>query len=122
MSVTPSLPLHPTLVCVGFGPAARGGPEPRLTFPPSRHIRTASDNLDLLIDVPVRAAVRLGTCQASLKDILELGVGSTLSLDPTELVDLVIEGRPIAKGRIVTVEDHFSIQLTSLTSPHDDAP
>ena len=79
--------------------------------------RSTSDNLDLLVDVPVTAAVRIGGCHVSLKQLLALGVGSTLVLDrlTSDPVDLVVNGRPVAAGHVVTVEDRWSIQLTALT-------
>ena len=73
-------------------------------------------NLDLLLDVPVKLTVELGSCQMSMRDVLQLAVGSVVPLDrlADAPVDLFVNQKLVARGEVVVVEDHFGIKVTEI--------
>jgi flagellar motor switch protein FliN/FliY len=77
---------------------------------------TTSPNLDLVMDVPVRLTVELGGCMMSMRDVLQLGLGSVVQLD--ELADapvqLSVNHKLVARGEVVVVENRFGIKITEL--------
>lgn len=73
-------------------------------------------NLDLLLDVPVKLSVELGSCQMPMREVLLLNVGSVVQLDKIAdaPVDLYVNHKLIARGEVVVVEDRFGIKITEL--------
>ncbi len=78
-------------------------------------------NLDLVLDVTLNLTVQLGSTELSIKQILELTRGSVIELDRIagEPVDLLANGKLIAKGEVVVIEDNFGLRITSIVSPED---
>ncbi len=78
-------------------------------------------NLDLVLDVTLNLTVQLGTTELSIKQILELTRGSVIELNRIagEPVDLLANGKLIAKGEVVVIEDNFGLRITSIVSPED---
>jgi len=76
-------------------------------------------NLELLLDVPVKVSVELGSCQMPLREVLQLTIGSVVQLDkPAEApVDLFVNNKPVAKGEVVVLEEHFGIKITEIIGP-----
>jgi len=77
--------------------------------------------MDLILDIPLEVTVELGRVRMLIKDVLELGSGSIVELDRVagEPVDLLVNGRLIAKGEVVVIEDNFGIRVTEIVSPAD---
>jgi len=75
-----------------------------------------SKALDLVLDVKVKLTVKLGSCQLSMKDILELTPGTVIQLDQQarEPVCLLVNDKLIARGEVVVVEDAFGIKITEI--------
>ena len=75
-------------------------------------------SIDLIMDVPLQVTVELGRTQRLIKDILELNVGSIIELDKMagEPVDILINGKVIAKGEVVVIEDSFGVRITDIIS------
>ncbi len=73
-------------------------------------------NLSLVLDVPVSLTIELGGCQLPMKEVLQLAVGSVVQLDkPADApVDLSINGKLIARGEVVVVEDRFGVKITEV--------
>ncbi len=73
-------------------------------------------NLDVLLDVPVKLTVELGSCQMTMKDVLQLVGGSVVQLDKVAdaPVDLYVNNKRIARGEVVVVEDRFGIKITEI--------
>ena len=73
-------------------------------------------NLEVLLDVPVKLTVELGTCHMPMRDVLQLNAGSVVQLDKTadSPVDLFVNNKKIAHGEVVVVEDRFGIKITEI--------
>jgi flagellar motor switch protein FliN len=73
-------------------------------------------NLDLLMDVPVKLSVELGSCHMPMREVLQLTTGSVVQLDKVAdaPVDLYVNQKLVARGEVVVVEDQFGIKLTEL--------
>jgi len=71
---------------------------------------------DFLKDVSVRLSVELGRTDMKLKDVLSLGEESVVVLDrlTDELLDVMVNGKPIAKGEIVSHGNRFALRIVEL--------
>ena len=78
-------------------------------------------NLDFLLDVPLQVSVELGRCNITIAELLELGKGSVLELDKLagESLDFRVNGRLVARGEAVVVNDKFGVRLTDIISPSE---
>ena len=72
--------------------------------------------LEFLLDVPVKLTVELGSCHISMRDLLQLNVGSVVQLDKSAnaSVDLYVNQKLVARGEVVVVEENFGIKITEL--------
>jgi flagellar motor switch protein FliN/FliY len=75
-------------------------------------------NLDGLMDVELDVTLRFGSRQMLLREILELGTGAVVELDRgiNEPVDLLLDGRLVARGEVVVVDGNFGLRVTELGS------
>ena len=73
-------------------------------------------NLDVLLDVPIKLSVELGSCFMFMKDLLQLSVGSVVQLDKVAdtPVDVYVNQKLVARGEVVVVEDRFGIKITEI--------
>jgi flagellar motor switch protein FliN/FliY len=79
------------------------------------------EGIDRLLDVSLNISVELGRKQMQIKDILGLGPGKIIELDKLagEPVDLLVNGRLLAKGEVVVVDENFGVRITDLINPKD---
>jgi len=84
---------------------------PQSNVPPIR-------NIDLILDVPLDISVVLGRTKKSIQDILNLGTGSLIELDKLaeEPVEILVNGKQIALGEVVVVDENFGIRITNILS------
>ncbi|MGE5417126.1 MAG: flagellar motor switch phosphatase FliY [Acidobacteriota bacterium] len=84
-------------------------------------VYAAPQNIDLILDVPLDLSVELGKTKKSIKEILEMGPGSIIQLDKLagEPVDLLVNGKLIAKGEVVVIDESYGIRITAIVSPMD---
>jgi flagellar motor switch protein FliN/FliY len=78
-----------------------------------------------LLDLPLDVRVRLGEAEMSIQDVLSIRDGSVVELDraPGDPVDVLVNDRPFARGRIEVVEDRIAVRVTEiLAPPHAVAP
>ena len=77
---------------------------------------TNEKNLDLLWDVNVNVYVRLGSCSLPMKEIAELEAGSVIQLNEKtdDLVGVFVNNKIIARGEVVTVDDHLGIRIKEM--------
>ncbi|HZL41759.1 MAG TPA: flagellar motor switch protein FliN [Verrucomicrobiae bacterium] len=73
-------------------------------------------NLNLVLDVPVSLTIELGSCQLPMREVLHLNIGSVVQLDkPADApVELSVNGKLIARGEVVVVEDRFGVKITDV--------
>lgn len=78
---------------------------------------------DLLKDVDVRLSVELGRAEMKLKDVLALGEESVVMLDrlTDELLDVLVNGKPIARGEIVAQNNRFGLRIVELAGSGEDS-
>jgi len=76
-------------------------------------------DMDFLLDVPLEIKVELGRTRTFIKDLLQLGQGSVIELDKAagEPMDILVNGKLVARGEIVVVNEKFGIRLTDIISP-----
>jgi flagellar motor switch protein FliN/FliY len=70
-----------------------------------------------LMNVPVQVTVQLGSTRMNLSDLMQLGPGSLLTLDRQahEPCDILVNGRVIARGEIVTVGDQYGVRISEIS-------
>lgn len=75
-----------------------------------------ADNLDLIMEVPLQVTVEIGRTRRKVQDILEFTKGSLVVLDKLagDQVDLFVNGKCIAKGDVVVVDDNFGVRITEI--------
>lgn len=78
-------------------------------------------NLDLIMDVPLEFTVVLGKSRKTIKDILSLGAGSVVELDKMtdEPLEILVNGKLIAKGEVVVINESFGIRITNIVSKEE---
>lgn len=78
-------------------------------------------NIDLLLDVPLEVTVELGRTRMQIREILELGKGSIVELEKVagEPVDIYVNGKLIARGEVVTIDENFGVKITDIVSRRD---
>ena len=81
-------------------------------------IRNSPRNLDLIMDVPLDFSVVLGKSKKTIKDILSLGTGSVVELDKMtdEPLEIYVNGKLIAEGEVVVINESFGIRITNILS------
>ncbi len=79
----------------------------------------AKPNLDLVRDIPVTLTVELGRTDMLIADILELTQGKVIELDRLagEPLDIMVNGRLLAKGEVVVVDENFGVRITAIIDP-----
>lgn len=77
-----------------------------------------SSNIDLILDVPLEISVVLGKTKKNVSDILSLGTGSLVELEKLaeEPVDILVNGKQIATGEVVVVNENFGVRITAIIS------
>lgn len=78
-------------------------------------------NIDLILDVPLEISVVLGKTKKSIKDILSLGTGSLIELDKLaeEPVEIYVNGKKVAYGEVVVVDENFGVRIVSIVSSEE---
>jgi flagellar motor switch protein FliN/FliY len=86
--------------------------------PAASHPVTASE-LSRLHDVSVELAVEVGRTQMTIREALALGPGSIVTLNRLagEPVDLLVNGKPIARGEVVVIDEEFGLRVTEVLVP-----
>jgi len=76
-------------------------------------------SLDLILDIPLNISVELGRVQMQVKEVIEMGTGSIVELDRVagEPVDVLVNGRAVARGEVVVIEDNFGVRITEIITP-----
>lgn len=114
-------------------PAARPNP-PRSELRPSYEVQSASyqsfdeedimltddqsNNLNMIMSVPLQITVEIGRTTKKIKDILDFTSGTIVELDKQagSQVDVFVNGKQIAKGDVVVVDDFYGVRITEVSS------
>ena len=81
-------------------------------------------DLERLYDVTVELAVEVGRTRMTIGEALNLGPGSIVTLNRLagEPVDLLVNGKPIARGEVVVIDEEFGLRITEVASPRHGRP
>ena len=76
----------------------------------------AGSKIDLIADIPVRVTVELGKTRKNISEILNMTTGSVIELDKMagEPVDVLVNGKLIAKGEVVVIDENFGVRITEV--------
>ncbi|MED4401521.1 flagellar motor switch phosphatase FliY [Metabacillus fastidiosus] len=87
-------------------------------FEPVELAQHEAQNLDMLLDIPLKVTVELGRTKRSVKEILEISSGSIIELDKLagEPVDILVNNKIIAKGEVVVIDESFGVRVTEIGS------
>lgn len=98
--------MEPTIRPIQFGPLDSTAASPSGT----------PTSIDLLRDVPLTVTAELGRTKMMVKEILRLGVGSVIELEKLtgEPVDILVNGKPIARGEVVASDENFGVRITEV--------
>lgn len=80
---------------------------------------TSQQNMDLIIDVPLNVTVVLGRAKKSIREILDMNLGSVIVLDRLagEMVDVMVNGKMFARGEVVVIDDNYGVRITEVMTP-----
>lgn len=75
------------------------------------------ENIDLIMDVPLEVTVELGRTNKSIKEILDFSPGTIIELNKLagEPVDVLVNGKFVAKGEVVVIEENFGIRIVEIS-------
>ncbi|MDR3433106.1 MAG: flagellar motor switch protein FliN [Rouxiella aceris] len=78
-------------------------------------------DIDMILDIPVKLTVELGRTKMTIKELLRLSQGSVVSLDGLagEPLDILINGYLIAQGEVVVVADKYGVRITDIITPSE---
>src|SRR5262245_667638 len=78
-------------------------------------------NFDVLLDIPLEVTARIGRTMLALQALLRLTPGSVIELmqGTDERLDVLVNGKPVARGEAVLVNDKFGVRLTDVISPSE---
>jgi flagellar motor switch protein FliN len=81
----------------------------------------SNKNLDILMDIKLQLTVELGRTELPIRKVLELTRGSIIELEKVagEPVELYANGKLVAHGEVVVIEDNFGLRITSITEPEE---
>lgn len=81
----------------------------------------SSKTIDFLMDVSLLVTVEVGRARMTIQDLLQLSQGSVLELEKLagEPLDIFINGRPVARGEAVIVNEKFGVRITDIIAPDE---
>ena len=85
-------------------------------FTPDMAALIGKENIGLIMDVPLEVTVELGRTQKSIHDILEFAPGTIIELEKIagEPIDVLVNGKFVAKGEVVVIEESFGVRITEI--------
>lgn len=104
-----------------FDEGHASGPQPNLFDALGPPTDALPRGIDLILDIPLDVTVELGRVRMLIKDVLALSTGSIVELQRVagEPVDLLVNGRLVAKGEVVVIDDNFGIRITEIIGQAD---
>jgi flagellar motor switch protein FliN/FliY len=100
---------------------AQPAPLEQFDSTPSGEFNESNPNLDVILDIPVTISMEVGATQIPIRNLLQLNQGSVIELDRLagEPLDVLVNGRLIAHGEVVMVNEKFGIRLTDVVSQQE---
>lgn len=98
--------------------------QPAQFAPLKQNMLNVSDsNIGMIMDVPLQVTVELGRTRKLIREILELAPGSVVELDKLagEPVDILVNGKIVAKGEVVVIDENFGVRITGIVSMQERA-
>lgn len=88
---------------------------------PGGGAQSGNPDLEVVLDIPVKLSMEVGTTQISIRNLLQLNQGSVIELERLagEPLDVMVNGTLIAHGEVVVVNDKFGIRVTDVISPSE---
>lgn len=82
---------------------------------------SASRPLDFILDIPLEVSVELGRARMVINDLLHLGPGSVIELSKLagEELEILVNGKLVARGEVVVVNEKFGVRVTDIVSRTD---
>ncbi len=82
-------------------------------------VHNERENIKLIMDVPLNVTVELGRTKKQIREILQFGIGTIVELDKLagEPVELLVNGKFIAKGEVVVIDESFGVRITDIVHP-----
>lgn len=79
-------------------------------------------NFELIQSVPLEIGVEVGRAKKTIRDILALGTGSIIELDKQagDPVDVIVNGRLLAHGEVVVIDENFGVRITEIISRNQE--
>ncbi|RDI75993.1 fliN: flagellar motor switch protein FliN [Gaiella occulta] len=92
-----------------------------VTAPLSRGSGDSLADVGALLDVPLDVTVELGRAQLSIRDFAALAPGSVVGLDKLagEALDILVNGKLLARGEVVVIDDEFGVRITEIVTAQD---
>ena len=86
------------------------------SFSNNINMMQSQENIELIKDVPLEVTVELGRSHKSISEILEFVPGTIIELDRIagEPVDVLVNGKHVAKGEVVVIEESFGVRVTEI--------
>lgn len=77
-----------------------------------------SQTLDVLLDIELPVTVRLGSAEMTFGDVMGLGAGSLVEFEraPDDPVEVLVNGRVVARGEMVMVQGNYGVRITEISS------
>jgi len=98
------------------GPQVNVQPAQFTPFGPGFAAQFAQENIDLILDVPLDVTVELGRTNKTIQDILDFAPGTIIELNKIagEPIDVLVNGKYVAKGEVVVIEESFGVRITEI--------
>jgi len=86
-----------------------------------RDLQKSKGDIRMLLNVPLQLTVELGRAEQTIRDLLELNIGSIVELaklagDP---LDIMVNGHVLARGEVVVIDEEFGIRVTEILTPEE---
>ena len=119
-NIQPPLPAYPPQPAA-YNLGVNAAPAAFQSFDSMNEPPVNPGNLDRILDLPLEITVEIGRAKKQVKEILDIGQGSIIELDKqaADMVDVIVNGRMIAKGSVVVIDESFAVRITEIVSPNE---
>ncbi|PMP64359.1 MAG: flagellar motor switch protein FliN [Caldimicrobium thiodismutans] len=106
-------------------PSTKTSPKPEVSPSPLRELTPREEGthpeLDFILDIPLEISVEIGRTKMLIKDLLKLNQGSVIELEKFagEPVEIYVNGKLMARGEVVVVNDRFGVRITEIISAQE---